>query len=87
MARVLDEPTAAAIAYGLHQDPSVTYVLVFDFGGGTLDVSLLYIHEESIQVIGTAGDNHLGGTLNINRTFYHLCRRGCRSSDIPISCY
>lgn len=61
VARVLDEPTAAAVAYGLHQDPNVTYVLVYDFGGGTLDVSLLYIREGSVQVMGSAGDNRLGG--------------------------
>ena len=59
--RILDEPTAAAVAYGLHKDPDVTYVLVFDFGGGTLDVSLLYIRHGSVQVIGTDGDNRLGG--------------------------
>lgn len=60
--RVLEEPTAAAVAYGLHKDPAVTYVLVFDFGGGTLDVSLLYIVNESVQLLGSAGDNQLGGS-------------------------
>lgn len=61
VSRVLDEPTAAAIAYGLHQDPGVSFVLVFDFGGGTLDVSLLFTRSGAISVVDTLGDNHLGG--------------------------
>ncbi|CAK4669411.1 hypothetical protein AeMF1_004808 [Aphanomyces euteiches] len=61
VSNVLVEPTAAALAYGLHTKPNVQYVLVFDFGGGTLDVSLLYLQKGSFQVMDTAGDNHLGG--------------------------
>ncbi|GLD92180.1 hypothetical protein PINS_up000713 [Pythium insidiosum] len=61
VSRVLEEPTAAAIAYGLHQDPSVSFILVFDFGGGTLDVSLLFSRSGSVSVVDTIGDNHLGG--------------------------
>uniref|UniRef100_M4BV77 Uncharacterized protein n=1 Tax=Hyaloperonospora arabidopsidis (strain Emoy2) TaxID=559515 RepID=M4BV77_HYAAE len=61
VSRVLEEPTAAAIAYGLHQDPSVSFLLVFDFGGGTLDVSLLFARNGAITVLDTLGDNHLGG--------------------------
>jgi molecular chaperone DnaK (HSP70) len=59
--RLLHEPTAAAIAYGLHKNPHVHKVLVFDFGGGTLDVSLLFLARGAFTVIGTAGDNELGG--------------------------
>lgn len=59
--RLLHEPTAAAIAYGLHKRPDVHKVLVFDFGGGTLDVSLLFLARGAFTVIGTAGDNALGG--------------------------
>jgi len=59
--RVLEEPTAAAIAYGLHQKPNVHHIMVYDFGGGTLDVSLLYVHRGFVTVSGTDGDEHLGG--------------------------
>jgi molecular chaperone DnaK (HSP70) len=61
VSRVLEEPTAAAIAYGLHQDPAVHFIVVFDFGGGTLDVSLLFVRAGSIRVVDTLGDNNLGG--------------------------
>lgn len=61
VSRVLEEPTAAAIAYGLHRDPAVHFVVVFDFGGGTLDVSLLFVCAGSIRVVDTLGDNNLGG--------------------------
>jgi molecular chaperone DnaK (HSP70) len=61
VARMLEEPTAAALAYGLQSRPDVHYVLVYDFGGGTLDVSLLYISEGSVQVMASDGDDRLGG--------------------------
>ena len=57
----MDEPVAAAAAYGLNVQPDINYVLVFDFGGGTLDVSLLYIVDKNVQIIGKGGDNQLGG--------------------------
>ena len=60
----ISEPTAAALAYGLHEqiDKSVTkYVIVFDFGGGTLDVSLVSIANDIYNVLATEGDPHLGG--------------------------
>ena len=62
---MLEEPTAAAVAYGLHQSPHVHHVLVYDFGGGTLDVSILYMSEGAATVIGTAGDDYLGGECGI----------------------
>ncbi|PYE78993.1 Hsp70 protein [Xylophilus ampelinus] len=58
---LLNEPTAAALAYGLHQKSPETQFLVFDFGGGTFDVSILEIFEDVMEVRATAGDNHLGG--------------------------
>jgi hypothetical protein len=62
VARILEEPTAAALAYGLHKRDDVHHVLVYDFGGGTLDVSLLYIGDGGyIDVLGSDGDEQLGG--------------------------
>ena len=62
VARVMPEPVAAAVAYGLHKKPAVHHILVYDFGGGTLDVSVLYVQDGSIEVVATGGDNDLGGT-------------------------
>ncbi|GMH69149.1 hypothetical protein TrRE_jg9422, partial [Triparma retinervis] len=61
VARVMDEPTAAALAYGLHRSPSVHHILVYDYGGGTLDVSVLHVSDGYVEVIGTEGDDRLGG--------------------------
>jgi len=58
--RIINEPTAAALAYGLDKDDAQT-VLVFDLGGGTFDVSLLELDDGVFQVKATSGDNHLGG--------------------------
>ena len=58
--RIINEPTAAALAYGLDKEADQT-ILVFDLGGGTFDVSVLEIAEGVFEVKATAGDNHLGG--------------------------
>lgn len=60
--RVIEEPTAAAIAYDLHKKENVHYILVYDFGGGTLDVSLLFSSHGAVQVYSTDGDDMLGGS-------------------------
>ena len=62
VARIVEEPTAAALAYGLHRKAGVDYILVYDFGGGTLDVSLLHVSEGFVDVMGSDGDDRLGGT-------------------------
>jgi molecular chaperone DnaK len=59
--RIINEPTAAALAYGLDKGEKEQTILVFDLGGGTFDVSLLEIGEGIIEVKATSGDNHLGG--------------------------
>jgi molecular chaperone DnaK len=59
--RIVNEPTAAALAYGLDKGEHDQTILVFDLGGGTFDVSLLEIGEGVVEVKATSGDNHLGG--------------------------
>ena len=59
--RIISEPTAAAIAYGLYQQNKNTRFLVFDLGGGTFDVSILELFENILEVRAVAGDNYLGG--------------------------
>ncbi|ASR04982.1 MULTISPECIES: molecular chaperone DnaK [Gordonia] len=59
--RIVNEPTAAALAYGLDKGEKEQTILVFDLGGGTFDVSLLEIGDGVVEVRATSGDNHLGG--------------------------
>jgi molecular chaperone DnaK len=59
--RIINEPTAASLAYGLDKEESDHSILVFDLGGGTFDVSVLEIGDGVFEVKATAGDNHLGG--------------------------
>ncbi len=59
--RIINEPTAAALAYGLDKKAQDEKILVFDLGGGTFDVSILELGDGVFEVLSTAGDNHLGG--------------------------
>ena len=59
--RIINEPTAAAIAYGMDKKSGEKNIIVFDLGGGTFDVSLLTIDNGVFEVVSTAGDTHLGG--------------------------
>ena len=59
--RIISEPTAAAIAYGLYEKKESTRFLVFDLGGGTFDVSILELFDNILEVRAVAGDNYLGG--------------------------
>ena len=61
VSRIVNEPTAAALAYGLDKGEAEQTILVFDLGGGTFDVSLLEIGDGVVEVKATSGDNHLGG--------------------------
>ncbi len=58
--RLVNEPTAAALAYGLDRNKE-GIIAVYDFGGGTFDISILKLHEGIFEVISTNGDTHLGG--------------------------
>ncbi|ACR79595.1 MULTISPECIES: molecular chaperone DnaK [Kosmotoga] len=59
--RIINEPTAAAVAYGLDKSEGDKKIIVYDLGGGTFDVSLLDIGDGVVEVLATAGNNHLGG--------------------------
>ncbi|MBI5231922.1 MAG: Hsp70 family protein, partial [Coriobacteriales bacterium] len=59
--RIINEPTAAALAYGFDKSEVEHKILVFDLGGGTFDVSILELGENVVEVLATNGDNHLGG--------------------------
>merc|ERR1719263_1990640 len=72
--RIINEPTAAAIAYGLDKKSGEKNILVFDLGGGTFDVSLLTIDNGVFEVIATSGDTHLGGEDFDNRVIQHMLK-------------
>ena len=82
--RLISEPTAAAIAYGLHQEMPETKFLVFDLGGGTFDVSVLELFEGIMDVKSIAGDNFLGGEdfteLLVSRFLEH---HGLSADSLP----
>ncbi|KAK4267803.1 hypothetical protein QN277_024537 [Acacia crassicarpa] len=86
--RIINEPTAAAIAYGLDKKASRSgeqNVLIFDLGGGTFDVSLLTIEEGIFEVKATAGDTHLGGEDFDNRLVNHFVQEFKRKHKKDIS--
>ncbi|MEV4416225.1 molecular chaperone DnaK [Catellatospora sp. NPDC049609] len=82
--RIVNEPTAAALAYGLDKGSKEQTVLVFDLGGGTFDVSLLELAEGVVEVKSTSGDNHLGGDDWDERIIEHLVKtfRGQHGVDL-----
>ncbi|KAG2125149.1 heat shock protein 70 family [Suillus clintonianus] len=73
--RIINEPTAAAIAYGLNKKGGESQIIVYDLGGGTFDVSLLSIDDGVFEVLATAGDTHLGGEDFDNRVIDHLVKQ------------
>src|SRR5919106_962441 len=73
--RIVNEPTAAALAYGLDKGEKDQTILVFDLGGGTFDVSLLEIGEGVVEVKATSGDNHLGGDDWDNRVVEWMVKK------------
>ncbi|KZT05220.1 heat shock protein 70 [Laetiporus sulphureus 93-53] len=73
--RIINEPTAAAIAYGLDKKGGESQIIVYDLGGGTFDVSLLSIDDGVFEVLATAGDTHLGGEDFDNRVQEYLIKQ------------
>ena len=84
--RIINEPTAAAVAYGLNnKDNNERYILVFDLGGGTFDVSILILNEEVFEVRATCGDTHLGGEDFDNRLVNYCAKKFKENTGIDIS--
>jgi molecular chaperone DnaK len=83
--RIVNEPTAAALAYGLDKGQSDQTILVFDLGGGTFDVSLLEIGEGVVEVKATSGDNHLGGDDWDQRVVDHLVKAFQNGHGVDLS--
>ena len=72
--RIVNEPTAAAMAYGLDNTKAEKNILVYDLGGGTFDVSLLTIDQGVFEVVATSGDTHLGGEDFDQRVMEHFMK-------------
>jgi molecular chaperone DnaK len=87
--RIINEPTAAALAYGLDKGKEDELILVFDLGGGTFDVSLLEVGKDddfsTIQVRSTSGDNRLGGDDWDQRIVDHLIKRFKEATGVDVS--
>jgi molecular chaperone DnaK len=83
--RIINEPTAAALAYGLEKGEKEQTILVFDLGGGTFDVSLLEVGEGLVEVKSTSGDTHLGGDDWDERVVEWLVDRFRGSSGIDLT--
>lgn len=83
--RIVNEPTAAALAYGLDKVDHEEKILVFDLGGGTFDVSILELGDGVFDVLATSGDNHLGGDDFDNKIIDHLVSEFKKENGIDLS--
>ena len=83
--RIINEPTAAAIAYGMDKTGGESNVLVFDLGGGTFDVTLLTIDNGVFEVLATNGDTHLGGEDFDQRVMQYFIKMMKKKSDVDIT--
>lgn len=83
--RIINEPTAAAIAYGLDKKDGEKNILVFDLGGGTFDVTLLTIDNGVFEVLATNGDTHLGGEDFDQRVMQYFIKLIKKKHDVDIS--
>lgn len=83
--RIVNEPTAAAIAYGLDKKGGERQIIVYDLGGGTFDVSLLSIEDGVFEVLATAGDTHLGGEDFDQRVIDHFVKLYKKKNKVDVS--
>jgi endoplasmic reticulum chaperone BiP len=83
--RIINEPTAAAIAYGLDKKGGESQIIVYDLGGGTFDVSLLSIDDGVFEVLATAGDTHLGGEDFDNRVMDYFIKQYKKKTGTDVS--
>ncbi|RMG95028.1 MAG: molecular chaperone DnaK [Deltaproteobacteria bacterium] len=83
--RIVNEPTAAALAYGLNKKGKEELVAVFDLGGGTFDISILEVAENVVEVVSTNGDTHLGGDDFDNRIMEWLIEEFRKETGIDVS--
>ncbi|GGI64619.1 molecular chaperone DnaK [Enterococcus alcedinis] len=83
--RIVNEPTAAALAYGLDKTDREEKILVFDLGGGTFDVSILELGDGVFDVLSTAGDNHLGGDDFDNKIIDYMVAEFRKENGIDLS--
>ncbi|MDG2800187.1 chaperone protein DnaK, partial [Vibrio parahaemolyticus] len=83
--RIINEPTAAALAYGLEKQDEEQKILVYDLGGGTFDVSILELADGTFEVISTAGDNRLGGDDFDQVIIDHLVAEFKKENNIDLS--
>ena len=82
--RIINEPTAAAIAYGMDKKQGEKNIIVFDLGGGTFDVSLLTIDNGVFEVVATSGDTHLGGEDFDQRLTEHFVKIFKKKNNLDV---
>ena len=83
--RIINEPTAAALAYGLDKQDKKEKILVYDLGGGTFDVSILELGDGVFEVLSTSGNNHLGGDDFDNRIMDYLVEEFKKENSVDLS--
>ncbi len=83
--RIINEPTAASLAYGIDKQDKDQTILVYDLGGGTFDVSILELSEGTFEVVSTAGDNRLGGDDFDERIIDYLVKEFKRENGVDLS--
>jgi len=83
--RIINEPTAASLAYGIDKQDKDQTILVYDLGGGTFDVSILELSEGTFEVVSTAGNNRLGGDDFDERIIDHLVKEFKQENGVDLS--